>query len=273
MSGRSLTPVLPVCAVLAFAACGPGVVVTTAGPAELRAALYASSEELTVTPIPDRSRLYDALGVVASDEATRAVRDAPVLFPMAGEQGILAAPFNPSLDLLKPPVSAPDVELIDGQEKWSDDLQPGLLGATEREIANLVARSLLAQWKVTGRVTVVRSSGFPYAAAFVDGQLRLNPAVLYLAVAHAAPQEAAQSSLALPLRTPPESVSRESTQSSPAVDAADAPVRLPPANAGLESLAQPSAPVAGGFPISPLGTAAGLVAAGMIGSWVLIRRR
>jgi hypothetical protein len=263
-----------VCAAgLIASACGPGVVVTTASSTELRAALYASSEELSVTPIADRSRLYDAMGAVASDEALRAERDAPVIFPMAVDQQIRAAPFNPALDLLKPAANAPDVQVIDGQEKWSDEQEPGLLGASERDLAVLVSRSLLLQWNVTGPVTVVRSSGFPYAAAFVDGQLRLNPAVLYLAVAHAAPSESSSAAPAAPVREGPVAASSEESDPGASGPPAAMPVSGTQAPSALEAAASVTAPAPSSLPVTPIETAAGLVAAGLLGSWVLGRRR
>lgn len=48
-----------------------------------------------------------------------------------------------------------------------------------------MARSLLSQWGIgqDGRIAVDRATGAPYAAAYVDGILRINPSFLYLATA------------------------------------------------------------------------------------------
>ena len=45
--------------------------------------------------------------------------------------------------------------------------------------------TLLSLWNVqtTGAVNVVRAPGAPYAAAWIDGELRLNPAFVYMAPA------------------------------------------------------------------------------------------
>ena len=58
-------------------------------------------------------------------------------------------------------------------------------GLSEREASELVARTLLTHWGIqqTGPVQVDRVSGAPYAVAYVDGILRINPAFLYLAAA------------------------------------------------------------------------------------------
>jgi hypothetical protein len=46
---------------------------------------------------------------------------------------------------------------------------------------------LLQQWHIAapGQVRVVRVAGAPYAAAWLDGELRLNPAFLAMAAAPA----------------------------------------------------------------------------------------
>ena len=71
-------------------------------------------------------------------------------------------------------------------ERWPEDRREGLQGLSEREAAELVARTLLTHWGVRpeGTVQVDRASGAPYAVAYVDGILRINPAFLYLAAAY-----------------------------------------------------------------------------------------
>jgi hypothetical protein len=71
-------------------------------------------------------------------------------------------------------------------ERWPEDRREGLQGLSEREAAELVARTLMAHWGIhpEGTVQVDRASGAPYAVAYVDGILRINPAFLYLAAAY-----------------------------------------------------------------------------------------
>jgi ABC-type sugar transport system substrate-binding protein len=70
-------------------------------------------------------------------------------------------------------------------DRFADDRRDAFQGLSEREAAELIARSLITQWnlKPAGSVPVVRVSGAPYAAAWIDGQLRLNPSFVYLAAA------------------------------------------------------------------------------------------
>ena len=50
-----------------------------------------------------------------------------------------------------------------------------------------MARSLIAIWglQTTEPIVVVRTSGAPYAAAWIDGTLRVNPAFVVMAAAPA----------------------------------------------------------------------------------------
>ena len=52
-----------------------------------------------------------------------------------------------------------------------------------------VKREPHASWGVnpTGEVVVMRASGAPYAAAYMDGVLRINPAFVYMAAAPLTP--------------------------------------------------------------------------------------
>ena len=78
-----------------------------------------------------------------------------------------------------------DVIFDRGGDRFSEDRRDAFQGLSEREAAELIARSLLSQWglRPSGQVTVVRVAGAPYAAAWIDGQLRLNPAFIYMAAA------------------------------------------------------------------------------------------
>jgi ABC-type sugar transport system substrate-binding protein len=70
-------------------------------------------------------------------------------------------------------------------DSFAEDRRDAFQGLSEREAAELIARSLINLWNVkpSGPVTVVRMPGAPYAAAWIDGQLRLNPAFVYMASA------------------------------------------------------------------------------------------
>jgi hypothetical protein len=65
---------------------------------------------------------------------------------------------------------------------WSTERRDSLQGLSESEAAELVARSLAARWNLHPRAAlrVDRADGVPYAAAYTDGVLRLNPVLLYL---------------------------------------------------------------------------------------------
>lgn len=260
-------------AVILAAACGPGVVVTTAGPGELRAALFASADELAVTPETDRGRLYDEMTSLAAGEATKQEQDAPVLFPIASGERLVAAPFAHDVDLLKPHDSAPAVDLAETPERWSEEPDPALTGASERDLATAVSRSLLEMWSVTERTTVVRSPAVPFAAAWVDGRLRVNPALLYLVAAHASSQQAG--AFAAPAASVPKTsitVTTAVSAETPNPPLQGTPSVVTPVAAAVESspASVPIAPTS--LPLNPVGTAAALVAAGLFGSWLLRRR-
>jgi hypothetical protein len=72
-------------------------------------------------------------------------------------------------------------------ERWPLERRDALQGLSEREAAELVARSLAARWGL-GPARGSGSSalpGAPYAAAYAESVLRVNPALLYLAAAPA----------------------------------------------------------------------------------------
>src|SRR5262249_56608286 len=115
------------------------------------------------------------------------------LFPRVQNGTLRAAPpLEGRLDLFEVPDGGEPLVLnLDGltTERWSTDRRDSLQGLSEREAAELVARSLAARWSLRPRAAlrVERASGVPYAAAYADGLLRINPNLLYLA---AAPPEA-----------------------------------------------------------------------------------
>jgi hypothetical protein len=137
-----------------------------------------------------RLELFREVARQSETEAGQAAQ-ALVLFPMTTADGeLVAAPgFEGRLDLLQSPDAGSSLQLVfDGRtgERWPDDRRESLQGLSEREAAELVARTLLSHWQVqpAGVVQVDRASGAPYAVAYVDGILRINPAFLYLAAAY-----------------------------------------------------------------------------------------
>ena len=98
----------------------------------------------------------------------------------------VAAPaLEPSSDLLGAGDAGAPTDLVfeTRGDRFAEDRRDAFQGLSEREAAELIARSLLTSWnlKPSGPVTVVRVPGAPYAAAWIDGQLRLNPSFVYMA--------------------------------------------------------------------------------------------
>lgn len=113
-----------------------------------------------------------------------------VLFPILVNGEFVAAPaIDGRADLLGAgdAGAALDVIFENRGDGFAEDRRDAFQGLSEREAAEQIARSLLTAWgvKPSGPVTVVRSPGAPYAAALIDGQLRLNPSFIYMASAPA----------------------------------------------------------------------------------------
>lgn len=153
-----------------------------------RQALTSSPEALEFEPASTRHELYREVARLSEQEAGRAAQ-ALVLFPVSHDGELVAAPgFEARMDLLQAPDSGAALQLaFDGRtgERWPEDRRDSLQGLSEREAAELVARTLLTHWQIhpAGQVQVDRVTGAPYAVAYVDGILRINPAFLYLAAA------------------------------------------------------------------------------------------
>ncbi len=164
------------------------------GGAPVRASLGArqvltSAPELLEFETPSsRLELYREVARISETEAGQAAQ-ALVLFPITQNGELVAAPgFEARADLLQSPDAGARLELsFDGRagERWPEDRRESLQGLSEREAAELVARTLLSHWRIapSGVVQVDRASGAPYAVAYVDGILRINPAFLYMAAA------------------------------------------------------------------------------------------
>ncbi len=125
---------------------------------------------------------------VARQSAQQAGTRGAVLFPLDVAGAFVAAPaLDPSADLLGPTDAGAPWDLVfeTRGDRFADDRRDAFQGLSEREAAEQIARSLLTLWnvKVDGPVTVVRTPGAPYAAAWIDGELRLNPSFVYMAAA------------------------------------------------------------------------------------------
>lgn len=125
---------------------------------------------------------------VARQSSLQAGSRGAVLFPMlVGGEFVAAPALELSADLLGPgDAGAPlDLNFETRGDRFAEDRRDAFQGLSEREAAEQIARSLITLWnlKPTGAVTVVRTPGAPYAAAWIDGQLRLNPSFVYMAAA------------------------------------------------------------------------------------------
>jgi hypothetical protein len=181
---------LAICAMAVLTACGTG-----ASPARLmtaRAVLTNAPELLEFEPGAVRQELFREVVRTSAGEAGQLARG-PVLFPISRGAQLVAAPgLDPRMDLLQAPNAGEPLALsFDGraEDRWPEDRREALQGLSEREAAELVARSLLTHWalKPAGSIEVDRAAGAPYAAAYVDGILRINPSFLYLVTAAASP--------------------------------------------------------------------------------------
>ena len=179
-----LSVVLAALATMVLTACGGGP--TTSYVWQMRQALVSPPELLEFEPLSARKEMFREMARASESEAGQAAT-ASVLFPVShGADALVAAPgFDVRSDLLQAPDAGQLQLSFDprGGERWPEDRRDSLMGLSEREAAELVARTLLNRWSVqpSGAVEVDRATGAPYAAAYVDGILRLNPSVLYLA--------------------------------------------------------------------------------------------
>jgi hypothetical protein len=152
-------------------------------------ALIGTAEWLEFEPTAVRQELFRD---VARQSQAQAGAHGAVLFPMlVNGEFVGARAIEPRMDLLlAPDAGAPLILTFEGRgERFSEDRRDAFQGLSEREAAELIARTLLSHWNVsvTGPVAVVRASGAPYAAAWIDGELRLNPAFVYMAAAPLTP--------------------------------------------------------------------------------------
>jgi hypothetical protein len=181
---RRLAPIVPL---LLLAACGEvGMGAPAPSLPSVRQALLEPPEQVETLPVQARAELFRSL-LHASGAGT--ADGLLALFPLVQDGAVRAAPpLEGRLDLLdvtdggEPLVLNLDAALAD---RWPVERREALQGLSEREAAELVARSLAVRWglRPRGALRVERATGAPYAAAYAEGVLRLNPALLYLAAA------------------------------------------------------------------------------------------
>jgi len=182
---RSVLPAF----LLLLAACGEvGMGAPSPSQPSVRQVLLEPPEQVEVLSGPVRSDLFRALLRASGSDASDGLL---ALFPLVQNGTVRAAPpLDGRLDLLdvldggEPLVLNLDASLAD---PWPLERRDALQGLSEHEAAELVARSLAARWGLhpRGALRVERAAGAPYAAAYAEGVLRLNPALLYLAAAPA----------------------------------------------------------------------------------------
>lgn len=179
---RRLSLIFAVSAML-LAACGGTSPVRSS---HARQALTSSPELLELESPAARQDMFREVARTSLAEAGHPARQ-PVLFPVSRGDELVAAPgFDAKADLLQAPSATVPLQLTfdaRGGDRWPEDRRDSLQGLSEREAAELVARSILSLWGIqpSGPIQVDRASGAPYAVAYVDGILRVNPSFLYLA--------------------------------------------------------------------------------------------
>src|SRR5579871_1041169 len=169
----SLAVVFP----LFLAACG--VDVNGARTLESRQALTGAPEMVEFQGPTARLKMFREMALLSQLESGRPSTPR-AFFPLVRDGAVVSAPgLDPQADLLLATDSGHPIDLVfDGfGEAWPSDRRDSLQGLSEREAAELVSRSLLVLWAIhpTGPVQVDRAASAPYAAAYVDGNLRINP--------------------------------------------------------------------------------------------------
>lgn len=168
------------------------------GPASQRSlssaqALSGTAEWLEFEAPAARAELYREVLRAAAAQQLAPRPAGAILFPMLRDGAYVAAPALPaSLDLLlAPDAGAPYQLVLDARsDRFSDDRRDSFQGLSEREAVEQIARSLLTHWGIPpGQqpIVVERVAQVPYAAAWMDGVLRINPAFVYMVTAPASP--------------------------------------------------------------------------------------
>jgi hypothetical protein len=171
-----------------LAACG-GTFTSNSRAVSAQQALTQTAELLEFETSSTRAELFHD---VARASVVQAGRTGPVMFPVLKNGELVAAPgISPGTDLLMSADAGGGLQLtLDSPgDAWAVDRRDSFQGLSEREAAELVARSLLNLWGISssGPIVVERAAGAPWAAAYIDGILRVNPSFVYMAAAPAAP--------------------------------------------------------------------------------------
>jgi hypothetical protein len=124
----------------------------------------------------------ELLADVLKTSTTQVGSTGAVLFPVQRNGEFKAGPSLTAVDLLGNTDSG-DIHIVEISGQFSDDRREAFQGLSEREIAEQVARSLLAEWNISSKeiIRVARTPASGWAVAFVENELRINPAFLYLA--------------------------------------------------------------------------------------------
>jgi hypothetical protein len=173
---------------ITLAACG-GTLTAPSRSVSAQQALTQTAEFLEFETKATRAELYRD---VARASLSQAGQGGSVMFPVLRDGELVAAPgFEPRVDLMTSADAGGLLQLsLDSPgDAWSTDRRESFGGLSEREAAELVARSLLNLWGISssGAIVVERAAGAPWAAAYIDGILRVNPSFVYMAAAPAAP--------------------------------------------------------------------------------------
>lgn len=179
---RAFRVLLACLSVVAFAACGD-VRVPSKTQTSARQALIDQPEMVEFETVEARQELFrDIARIGRQEQGLRATES--MLFPMSRGAELVGAPaFESDADLLL--ASDAGLLALRFDARWPEERRDSLGGLSEREAAELVVHSLLGSWGVGSgtEVDVERAPGAPYAVAYVDGILRINPVFLYLVAA------------------------------------------------------------------------------------------
>lgn len=163
---------------VALFACGPGEApwVRLDTP---RNALASAPEELDLTSSEVRARLYGELLRQSEAQARAELTDEPAWFAVAREHQLVARTLPFALFAGGPAT----VDVESSQDPWPDEPRASLGGLSERDLAIRAGATFVRVLRIPPAepVIVERAPGAPFAAAWLEGRLRLNPALIYLA--------------------------------------------------------------------------------------------
>lgn len=181
-SASALKRLLLISSIVVTTACGVGTLPPRAPTSSQ--ALSGTAEWLEFETPTVRQELFRD---VVKNSLSQQGQTGTVLFPFMQDGELKGAP---ALDVRVDLLQAPDAGVLQlafdtRGERFTEDRRDAFQGLSEREATELVARSLLHRWNVksVGPVLVIRAPGAPYAAAWIDGALRINPAFVYMAAA------------------------------------------------------------------------------------------